>query len=96
MAAEIYRRTGVSKDLAFRMLGALADMAMDGLLDDGEFTVPGVVTMGVYERPPLHYKDLHTGRYRDAPQGYKVKATPSTTLRKGVREAARGHDVRKD
>lgn len=94
LAAEIYRRTGISKKVASSVLDAIADIALDGVLDDGEFILPEVATINVTERRQMTYKDVHTGEYKHADKGYKVHATPASVLRKAVRTAAHGRDIR--
>lgn len=95
LAAEIYRRTGISRKVASSVLDAIADIALDGVLDDGEFILPEVATINVTERRQMTYKDVHTGEYRRADKGYKVHATPASVLRKAVKAAAHGRDIRR-
>lgn len=95
LAAEIYRRTGVSRKVALSVLDAISDIALDGVLDEGMFTLPEVATISVVERGKMTYKDVRTGEYRHADQGFKVRATPASVLRKAVRAASHGNDIRK-
>lgn len=95
LAAEIYRRTGVSVKVSLAVLNAISDIALDGVLDDGTFTLPSVATISVTERGQMTYKDVRTGEYKHADQGYKVRATPASIIRKAVKAASRGDDIRK-
>lgn len=89
LASRISGKTDISKTVVDDVLKALADIALEDVMQLGTFTVPDVATINVYRRNPMRYKNIHTRQYEMTKSGYKVNAVASYHIKNAVKSSSK-------
>ena len=84
LLASLVEKTGCSKSVLEKMLEALADTIKQELRDGGSVTVPGLVKLGVKDKPARIARNPATGQSVEVAATKAVKLTVLKELKETI------------